>query len=585
MEPITRKEMFLAAISGEDVELPEPITREEIYLNTIAKSGGGGGGVATSLANLNDTKISSPKIGQELKYNGSKWVNGEIARYNVLDYGLKGDFRPNPDPEDTEHPWLGTDNSAAFSVLLSKLPKHGNAVIYFPAGRYLFTQPIVIRDRGQNTPLGITFLGDTVSTKKYDNGFSVGSPDSTLVYNGDANTTFIKSGTDCWYFNFKGLHFSCVDGYAMGVSKAPFENTLPYRVFASSTTKDGIVGIGMSNDLNLKDCSFTGFSGAAVEAPVHSLIDNCSFCKNKIGIDAEYDTIIRNCWFNLCDKAVKAKQASGGDWSTLIMSDTWIDQCTQGIYCPANQITMWLVGNIFDMFDESAIYCEGKIMDSLIVGHVQRAGMMYADILDENRTTALAKETDGIVASQIVNSRIEIAARRRSIGKGNHSSGKCPSRLVNAGVIDGSVISNYAMDYARIYDPGMVATLTKSSILAGDKVAKYTSTEVYSAVLESGVTSGSNIKYSRDGNVVTLQGVITLEEYLAAGNNILLTTLPTGFRIPDSTWELDFIVPNNSGGTQNIGMIHLKSDGTVKLYNYASGGSKFYTRFSISYMV
>lgn len=36
MEPITRKEKYLAKISGEDVQIPEkPITREEMYLNAI----------------------------------------------------------------------------------------------------------------------------------------------------------------------------------------------------------------------------------------------------------------------------------------------------------------------------------------------------------------------------------------------------------------------------------------------------------------------------------------------------------------------------------------------------------------------
>ena len=45
MEPITRKEKYLAKISGEDVQIPEkPITREEMYLNAIAQGGSGGDG-------------------------------------------------------------------------------------------------------------------------------------------------------------------------------------------------------------------------------------------------------------------------------------------------------------------------------------------------------------------------------------------------------------------------------------------------------------------------------------------------------------------------------------------------------------
>ena len=41
LNPITRREVFLAAASGEQVETPEPITREEMYLKKIAEGGGG----------------------------------------------------------------------------------------------------------------------------------------------------------------------------------------------------------------------------------------------------------------------------------------------------------------------------------------------------------------------------------------------------------------------------------------------------------------------------------------------------------------------------------------------------------------
>lgn len=39
MEPVTRKEMFLAKAAGQDVSLPEPCTREEIFLKKIAERG------------------------------------------------------------------------------------------------------------------------------------------------------------------------------------------------------------------------------------------------------------------------------------------------------------------------------------------------------------------------------------------------------------------------------------------------------------------------------------------------------------------------------------------------------------------
>ena len=44
MNPITRKEVFLAAAGGQDVTTPTPFTREEMFLDAIAKGGGGGGG-------------------------------------------------------------------------------------------------------------------------------------------------------------------------------------------------------------------------------------------------------------------------------------------------------------------------------------------------------------------------------------------------------------------------------------------------------------------------------------------------------------------------------------------------------------
>lgn len=40
--PITRKERYLAKAAGQAVETPEPITREEMYLDAIARGGGGG---------------------------------------------------------------------------------------------------------------------------------------------------------------------------------------------------------------------------------------------------------------------------------------------------------------------------------------------------------------------------------------------------------------------------------------------------------------------------------------------------------------------------------------------------------------
>ena len=44
LNPITRREMFIAKMAGMDVETPEPITREEMFMQKVIDNGGSGGG-------------------------------------------------------------------------------------------------------------------------------------------------------------------------------------------------------------------------------------------------------------------------------------------------------------------------------------------------------------------------------------------------------------------------------------------------------------------------------------------------------------------------------------------------------------
>lgn len=44
LNPITRKEMYIAKMAGMDVETPEPITRKEIYMQKLIENGCSGGG-------------------------------------------------------------------------------------------------------------------------------------------------------------------------------------------------------------------------------------------------------------------------------------------------------------------------------------------------------------------------------------------------------------------------------------------------------------------------------------------------------------------------------------------------------------
>ena len=62
-EPITRKEFYLAKAAGQAVETPEPITREEMYLDVIAESGGGGGGVTVNPLSVSENGIYTAPSG------------------------------------------------------------------------------------------------------------------------------------------------------------------------------------------------------------------------------------------------------------------------------------------------------------------------------------------------------------------------------------------------------------------------------------------------------------------------------------------------------------------------------------------
>lgn len=75
-KPITRKEMFMAKASRENVNTPEPITREEKYLDKIAKNGG----KATSWKDLGEKTV----MGDTLTWDGNTegLVVGTIV-YNV----------------------------------------------------------------------------------------------------------------------------------------------------------------------------------------------------------------------------------------------------------------------------------------------------------------------------------------------------------------------------------------------------------------------------------------------------------------------------------------------------------------------
>ena len=94
MEPITRKEKFLAKAGGQDVGELDPITREEHFISQIGGGGGGGGGESTIAwkptvsadGTISWTRTSSTDKPEEQNIKGPKGDTGE--------QGEKGDAGP-----------------------------------------------------------------------------------------------------------------------------------------------------------------------------------------------------------------------------------------------------------------------------------------------------------------------------------------------------------------------------------------------------------------------------------------------------------------------------------------------------------
>lgn len=105
LNPVTRKETFLAAAAGQDVTTPTPITREEVFLDAIAKSGGGGGSSGGGVLVVHNVDGALDKTWQEI-------VNAMAAGGAALVYGSNENIMgiqviPNAYyDEEEEHPYI-----------------------------------------------------------------------------------------------------------------------------------------------------------------------------------------------------------------------------------------------------------------------------------------------------------------------------------------------------------------------------------------------------------------------------------------------------------------------------------------------
>ena len=78
-EPLTRKEMYLAKIGGENVSVPEPLTREEMYLNEIVERLG------------NPTPTGKKNITDTTETDVSAYATAQVVDANLVAENIKKD--------------------------------------------------------------------------------------------------------------------------------------------------------------------------------------------------------------------------------------------------------------------------------------------------------------------------------------------------------------------------------------------------------------------------------------------------------------------------------------------------------------
>lgn len=76
MEPITRKEKFLAKAGGQNIELPNPVTREEMFLAAIGGESGGGDEYIVNLTFDDDDNFVCDKTFAEIEAAITEQGNG-----------------------------------------------------------------------------------------------------------------------------------------------------------------------------------------------------------------------------------------------------------------------------------------------------------------------------------------------------------------------------------------------------------------------------------------------------------------------------------------------------------------------------
>lgn len=377
----------------------------------------GEAGADGSVVTVTQTLLSGTKIGSiSVDGNSTDLFAPDNKRYNVLDYGLKGDRT--------------TDNTEALRTLIATIPK--GSVIFFPVGTYVITEGIEINK-------DVTFLGEneeiqtanTASNRPHD-------PMSIIKYGGNtANVTMFTKASGYYDVNFVNLTLDGGNSYDVTDNWTGTFTTLPFYNQLETTTLAGINGLDVSilSPGIVKNCMFWGFSGYGVKIAQHNYVERCGFYKCKKGIVTKFsDSLLHDLWFCKCGTAIYMLPRENDIFASVNVSDIWADQLIDHLVEADSSVTsaQIITNNIWvDSVGKSAFYLpEATVSRANIQGTFGRIGMDYAGIADADRTSALAQYTDFLACGRLMYSTLELNISNVTIGKGSNANGECFSRLI-----------------------------------------------------------------------------------------------------------------------------------------------------------
>lgn len=248
--------------------------------------------------------------------------------------------------------------------------------LYFPAGVYLFTNPIKI----ENATVYANILGCASSrgtyTYVYNDNFYPQYSATVFAFDIPKNTTAMtvnieKNGS----FNMNGITFVSKSSLfkSDGFETRP---TVPYNVFSIEKKVENVNGLNIEKcrRSSVENCSFIGFSGYGLRSYSHNIL-NCFFSNCSVGVENnKSDLMLFNCFITSCENGIKAG-CDGVIWA----SNTFIDQCVMHGILSENQsqTTLVLNGCIIDHIGYSGI-CVENAFDANIDARMGRCGMYYA---------------------------------------------------------------------------------------------------------------------------------------------------------------------------------------------------------------